>query len=75
MEVRGPDLSEVAAKDNIWCYNCGNVGHIARVYQEEREQKADQLTLLWVLVGQYLVVKTVYANDVKELLQKLVSCL
>ena len=48
IEVRGSDLSEVAAKDNIWCYNCGNVVHIAKFYQEEHDQKADQLALLWV---------------------------
>ena len=48
MEVRGPDLIGVKAKDKIWYYNCGNIGHIARVYQEECDQKADQLALLWV---------------------------
>ena len=48
MKVRGPDLSKAVARDNIWCYNCDNIGHIAKVYQEEYDQKADQLALLWV---------------------------
>ena len=48
VEVRGSGLSGVVAKDNIWFYNCGNKGYIARFYQEDCDQKADQLALLWV---------------------------
>ena len=73
MEVRGPDQIGVVTMDNIQCYNCGNRVHIARDYQKECNHKADQLALLWVLVGQQSVVKTFYANGVEKLLQKLVQ--